>query len=125
VALAVALSVVFVTPGVAQANVSQGVRELFYVSGSGYFDWRASDRFLHVRSGPQGLGANQCTDSIFDWTRSMGHYDARTVRSCRSYAWHSTEFYESSGLGLQGMQKAGYCYGSYNYSGGSSTSCSS
>lgn len=104
----------FVAPQAAQANVPQGVSTLWGTSGSGYADWRSSDRFLHVRSGPDGLGANQCTDAIFDWTRPSGHFDARTVRSCYPYGWHSTEFFDSNS-GLTGMQKWGYCYGTDNF----------
>lgn len=99
---------VMATPGPAQAVVYSGSRDLYIGSHHSYTSWRGSDSFYDIRSYPWYL-SGKCQDTILDWKRPGGHFDARVVRSCVDLYVYSAQGYEA--WILNGMQKNGICVG--------------
>lgn len=101
-------------------------------NASGYIHWNGSgsvDTLYGLRVTPDGgFASGYCLDSIFDWGTSAGevdHFDARRVRTCNSsVSYTGTSYDNTSGSVLEGMQKAGVCYGPNNNNNTSASQCS-
>jgi hypothetical protein len=114
------LAGVLIMPASAYASVPSGQRTYSAGGGSGFFVWNQSNDSLYMESKPGALSAGQCGDAIFDWKRddnnpfTSDHHDARIVRNCQPFGFHSASIGPDTGGSLIGMQKAAYCFGPDN-----------
>ncbi|MEV6967590.1 hypothetical protein AB0M47_21045 [Hamadaea sp. NPDC051192] len=121
-----AVALVFATPGAAHAIESWGSRTEYKGPTSGSYGkqtWDAGLDYLYGQVYAGGtLASGWCLDSLFDWKVSSGHHDARAWRTCRSTASIDSEVIDSAST-IQGLQKAGTCYGPDQQTNTSASQC--
>lgn len=52
-------------------------------NGQQYGAWSVTNKRLRLVSSPTtSMATTRCMDAMIDWSRPLGHYDSRVVRSC-------------------------------------------
>lgn len=108
------------------ASPAQAAGYIYHGPGGSYgvYDFSVADDWMHLQSHPQDMTTGNCWDTIFDWYRGPGHYDARLARSCKDWTARNTQrSNESSAINLVNVQRLGVCYGPNQYTNSSSAYC--